>query len=572
MAWAGAEVRRRWQALIVLGVLVGVTAGLAVAAVVGSRQNHEALQRLREATNAHDVTVFASQTDNIEPDWDRLRAMTEVKDLAVWLLLIGEVDGEEYVLFAPGDDRWLDDMNRPIVTSGRMFDPAAPDEMVVAESALGEYPIGTTVHFKALGSDVLTGGDGSNGPDVTFHVVGGVRTINQFTFTEQAFVSPGFVDAYGGDFLRIENADLRLRDPATDVAAVQAAVNEIVFEGTPIFDLNVAARRSETTLGVESNALLILAAVIAIAGGLLVAQAAGRSAASIEEDAPALRGMGMTSADLRLATVLAHTVTLVAAVVAMLATAIGTSGLFPVGLGREIHPEVGIHVAWGWVLPAVVLTAALTMAGIQFAVIRTLRRPTAMAVRAVSRPIALLRRVTSIPVGLGITMAFDSGTGPRRMPARPALVAAIVGVAGVIATLSINNGIEDALAHPGQAGQVSDIVVSPAGFEATGDFDAQWVAEIEEAAGPSAETAQFGRFASSVGGIGTLVLAIQPTGDDITASTELTVTSGRGPERPGEVALGPKTARDMNASIGDTVTLDALDATARVVGIALLPP
>lgn len=570
LTWARAEARRRWRSLAVLGILVGVTAGLALAVLVGSRQNDHALQRLREATNAHDITVFASQTENVEPDWERLRTMPEVDDLAVWLLLIGEVDGEQSVLFGAGDDRWLDEVNRPLVTEGRMYDPAAPDEVVVSESATDEYPIGATIHFTALGSDVLTGGDGSGGPDVTFRVVGAVRTIGQFLFTEQAFVSPGFMAAHAGEFLRVENADLQLRDPAADVAAVQAAVNEVVSEGTPLFDLNVAARRSETTLGVESIALVILAAVIAIAGGLLVAQAAGRSAASIEEDATTLRALGMTDADLRRAILLAHVVTLAATAVTLLAVAIGMSGLFPVGLGRDIHPDVGLHVAWAWILPAVALTMLLTVGGIELAVFRVLRRQSAAPRRSL-RPIAALRRLASVPVALGITMAFEPGRGARRMPVRPALIAAVVGVAGVIGTLSINAGIEDALAHPELGGQVSDIVVSSASFDPTLHLDPAWVARIEAAA-PGIETAEFGRFASSVGGIGTLVLAIRPTGDDTIPSTGLTLTSGRRPAGPGEVALGPKTARDIGASVGDDVTLDALGTRARVVGIALFPP
>ena len=69
-------------------------------------------------------------------------------------------------------------------------------------------------------------------------------------------------------------------------------------------------------------------------------------------------------------------------------------------------------------------------------------------------PHPALRQVSSVPVRLGITMAFDPGTGPQRMPVRPALVAAVVGVAGVVGTLSINAAIDDALAHPELGGQV----------------------------------------------------------------------------------------------------------------------
>jgi hypothetical protein len=42
--WAWSELRRRWKALLVLGLLAGVTTGLVTAAVAGARRPAEVLR------------------------------------------------------------------------------------------------------------------------------------------------------------------------------------------------------------------------------------------------------------------------------------------------------------------------------------------------------------------------------------------------------------------------------------------------------------------------------------------------------------------------------------------------
>ena len=59
--WAGTELRRRWLALVALGLLAGISAGLATAAVAGARRTDTAWERLREVTHASDAIVFTSQ-------------------------------------------------------------------------------------------------------------------------------------------------------------------------------------------------------------------------------------------------------------------------------------------------------------------------------------------------------------------------------------------------------------------------------------------------------------------------------------------------------------------------------
>ena len=55
------ELRRRWLSLVVLGVLSGVAAGLAIAAFDGAQRSSSAYVRMREQLHAADAILFPSQ-------------------------------------------------------------------------------------------------------------------------------------------------------------------------------------------------------------------------------------------------------------------------------------------------------------------------------------------------------------------------------------------------------------------------------------------------------------------------------------------------------------------------------
>ena len=122
--WARVDVRRRWPSLVALGVLVGITAGFALAALGGARRTHTALARLEQQTNSPSAMVFASQSGVFEPDFAKLRTRPGVQDIGVWDLVFGNCDGEPgCVLFASDDGRWGRDVRKPVVIAGRMWDP-----------------------------------------------------------------------------------------------------------------------------------------------------------------------------------------------------------------------------------------------------------------------------------------------------------------------------------------------------------------------------------------------------------------------------------------------------------------
>ncbi|MEY2524468.1 MAG: putative transport system permease protein, partial [Ilumatobacteraceae bacterium] len=223
--WSRSDRRARTVSLVVLGVLVGLTIGLATAAYDGASRTDSALTRLRSRTNASDAVVFATQTELVTADWSKLAKRPEIKQLVRWGLAFGSLPGDpEGVLFVPMDGVWLNTVDRPIVVAGRMFDSQAADEIVVSDDTRKDdgtpMKVGDAIPFTAIGPE----GDFSvppSGQHLDLKVVGIIHTPLSYAFSGGAFLSPGFVTKYRGSALVAENAVIQLRDPKTDIVALR---------------------------------------------------------------------------------------------------------------------------------------------------------------------------------------------------------------------------------------------------------------------------------------------------------------------------------------------------------------
>ncbi len=557
-----------------MGVLIGLTAGFALSAWAGARRTDTALERLRQQTNAADAVVFPSQVGVAHPHWKRLADRPEVRTLAVWDLLFGSYDGQPgAIIFGSKDGTYLGKVEKPVVVQGRMFNPRSSDEVVVDENSVGQVPpVGGTFTYQFYGrnqSDQDT--ELPRGPKVTMHVVGVVREAPEFLFVSdgQVFVPPGFLARYGKRIQTAENADVVLRHGAADVGALRHDVDTLLVPGTPVLDTHATSRRVNTTLAVETTALLLLAAAILLGGGILVAQVLGRSATTIGDDSLALRALGMSRNHLGLATGFSHVVSALVAVPVLFGVALLLSIRFPVGLGRRIDPGVGYHVDWTVIGPGLVVVLAATVVAC-FLIGRGPAGERASRRRPVAAPGAF-RRSAPVAVGLGATMAFEPGRGRRRVPVVPALLAATIAVAGVVASLCIDRGISSALAHPELAGVTWDASVTPAPSAQTGrNVTARLADHMTEKNGVRA-VAVVDRDVINVGHVGAPVFSVRPIAGATTTPIAFTLTSGRGPRRQGEAAIGPATAKDLQVGIGDTVAVGHSGARVRIVGEALFP-
>jgi FtsX-like permease family len=568
--WARQDVRHRWRSLVLLGILVGLTAGFALSAWAGARRTDTALERLRVRTNASDAVAFPSQVGVSHPNWTRLRARPEVASAAVWDLLFGNYNGQPgFLMFGSADGTYLGKVDKPIVMQGRMFNPRSSNEVVVDENTVGQgLPVGAsfTYQFYAHDQDDQTGPP--RGPKVTMHIVGVVREVPEFLFVPdgQVLVSPGFMARYGSRVAGAENADIVLRHGSADMGTLRHDVNALIAPGAPVLDVDAASRRVTTTLAVETTALLLLAGAILLGGGILIAQVLERSASTIADDATALRAFGMSRSHRGLATGLSHLITAAVAAPVAFGFALLASERFPVGLGRHIDPDVGYHVDWTVIGPGIVLAIALVLlASILIGRGSRIRR------QGPYKPPGALRQWAPIAVGLGATMAFEPGRGRRRIPVVPALLAAVMAVMGVVASLTIDRGITNALAHPELAGITFDAGVTPSLPAQTGrNISPELARHLTRKDGVMA-AAVVDRTVINVGNMGTPVFSVRPIAGASATPIAFTVISGRAPQNRTEAAIGPATAKDLGLGIGDTVSVGPERVRVRIVGEALFP-
>lgn len=570
--WSRSDFRSRAVSLVVLGVLVGLTVGLATAAYDGARRTDSALTRLQSRTNASDAVVFATQAGLVTADWSKLAKRPEVKQLVRWGLAFGNLDGdEEGALFVPMDGVWLDKVDRPVVVAGRMFDRQAADEIVVSDDARNDdgspINIGDTYPFTAVKSD----GDFSkpaSGPHLDVRVVGIVDTPLSYVFTGGAFLSPGFIAKYGASSYVAENAVIQLRDPRVDIGALRSDASADVAQGVPVLDFHVTDRRVTATTDVEGAMLRLLAAIVALAGVAFVGQALARSAATIGSDAPTLRAVGMTRRELVIAALRPHLVTAAIAVVVTTLTAVVASRWFPVGLAAGVDPDRGIQVNVVLVTLAAVLAALITLG---VAALGSWRAARPLAVRASGQGTWLAHLPLARPVAarVGARMAFENAGSKRKGSAWPALIGAAAAVTGVVAIVTVNHGLTDAVAHPEVAGVAWDATVVPvqADISLTGGIKPSLVDAVATQPGVAA-VGTIARYVSQIGELGVPIFTVIDRSAGPTV--HLVTLSGREPQSDDEIVLGPSTARDLGVRTGGTVNLsDGRSAT--VVGLGLFP-
>jgi hypothetical protein len=139
-------------------------------------------------------------------------------------------------------------------------------------------------------------------------------------------------------------------------------------------------------------------------------------------------------------------------------------------------------------------------------------------------------------------------------------------VLGVIGALTLGAGIDDASRHTERFGAVWDVEVS-----VLDEPDEAFLSAPDTlAADPDvAAVARIARIARLTLPVGDLVLPLYAL-DEFEGSMDFALLAGRPPQRPGEVVLGPDSAKTLGVGVGDKIEVGA-GGEFHVVGLALLP-
>jgi ABC-type lipoprotein release transport system permease subunit len=576
MLWSRSELRRRWWSLVLLGVLAGLAAGLVTAAVSGAQRSRSAYPRMREQLLAADAVFFPSQVRIGDADVTKLGSIPEVAAWSGFALMPGSFSelGPGAGPFVPVGDGWWNTIERAKVLAGRLPNPDRDDEMVVNDPAHklgGQVGKSLTLHtwspadYEKFGeAERPPPDDELHGPVVRMKVVGVVRmpidSVLTFATEPEIYPSPGFYAQHKNQIaLYFTNAFVRLRHGAADLPAFRRHVAEVYGRSDiPVKDLSSDVKRVQNSTDLERTALVLFAAAALLASLVLIGQAFVRSAQSEADAVPTLSAMGLDPPGLIAGLALPHLVTVAVAAMVSIITTYVLSARFPIGLARQLDPDVGYHLQPGYLLAGaaavILVSAAMALGASWLTTRRSLGHGRAHRTRIVG---AVSRTGAPVPAAVGASLALEQTGGRGAVPVRPALAAAAVGILGVVGAVTLVAGINDALREPARSGRTWQLEA-----EVGSGQQVQQAATVSELR----DLGVVSRFAGTVRGQDVPLYAIV----NVKGATHFVVLHGRLPEGNDETMLGARSAKVLGVKLDDTIQADGSSLPLHVVGIGLL--
>ena len=472
---ARAIVRRRWLALVALGLVAGLAGATVTSAVALARRTGTAYERLEHASASGDVSMFVTAGDDVA------RQVVELPGVeSAWQagFGVGAVAGTtEYVGVLAGPPP-PEGLFRPIPIEGRLPDPDAADEVVLhellareAEAVLDGPVVGARIPLRFLTREDFeafdTGFGEPHGPAIEVTVVGIVRLAGRPEALFSTFASPAFAeqhpDALFAPALYIdleggESAVPAFLDQLDRLARELAPLEEGAEEFVP-FEVELTSEsRGEvaTTSGALVTGLLVFALVAGIAGMIVIGQAFARYHAATATDQQTESALGLSPGQRAGSRALAAALSaLLAAVITAGIGAVAGSG-DPIGAVAAYEPRPGRSmniavVAGGAVGTALVVLAAAGITA-RFAV-----RPRRSERRG--RAIGRVARLGGGPAGIGVRFATGTGGGDAGRAARIGLTGLVIGIMGVTAALTFGASLRRVVDTPERYGWTGDFAV-----------------------------------------------------------------------------------------------------------------
>lgn len=568
-----ADVRRRWLALVLIGLLVGSVGAAVTASVAGARRSVTAYERLADLTGQPDATIISF----VDPGFlDTVSALPEVEETWPLRAVVGQIlDSPEisYLSVIAGPPR-PPGLFTPLVIDGRLPDDDEAGEVAVAEGlareadiALGDrVPLGllTQEQFESFAE----GFGQPDGPTVDLEVVGTFRVAGNDA-TEQVGIlgSPAFAalaeGGGGGDGAMIRLTDVPGAEARFAAGVLEASAEfDLPPEAAELgaYDLKMAVDDRESSIAsarVVSRGLLLVGAVGLLVGLLGVVQTLLRHQSRGLGAQPVLGAVGLDRRQRVVASVLPFlVVSTTIAVVVCVGGAIALSPLLPIGSSRRIEPSPGIEVNAAVLAAGAVVSVVVFVAVAGVVALRLVRyRPRA------ERPGPSLfgrwtRTGVPLPMAIGTGLALDRGRSGSAVSVRAALVGGIVAVATLVGASAFAISLDRLVETPARYGSPGDLLVA----DARDDLVDELMADPDVVA-----ILQTRGFDLVVDGSRRDALSAEV----LEGSIGFNLLDGRTPTGPAEVALGPELADRLEVGVGDRVTIGGAGTPATVVGLVL---
>ncbi|HEY3717391.1 MAG TPA: FtsX-like permease family protein [Jatrophihabitantaceae bacterium] len=587
IAWLRLDLRRRWRSLAVLGLLVAISAGVVLTALAGARRGASALTRLQDRTLPATAVALPNQPGF---DWDKVRALPEVEALTGFAVdynmafegLPGDVGG-----FPAADDAVMRTIERPVVLAGRVFDPAAADEVVVSALFVKNFHkgVGDTVVLQLptpAERALATGEVGKlSGPRVTLRIVGVIRSpwFSDAPGSPGGLqMSPGVTAKYhdniigSGPTATFVNALIRLRGGEATIPRFRQDLARVTGRSDiDVWNRPDQLRQEQRSIAFEARCLLAFGGAALVAALFLVGPAIARYVTASTAELQTMRALGMTPRQ-AVATAAAGP-----AIAGLLGALIGTGGAlvasrwFPIGSASALEPTPGISADWTVIGPGPALVTLLVVAGSVLTgglALGSSRRTAASRRSGVA--LAAARAGLPVPVVIGTRFALETGRGRAAVPVRPALIGAVAGVLGILAAFTFAHGVSDAASNPARFGQTYDLGTYIG--ENGQDFGPARPALAIVAKNPDVTGVNDARVAVATGPGGDTSVTLW-TDAPVDKPIEAVLTQGRLPQSANEVVLAPQSVSRLHTGVGRQVTLtgDRSAAALTVTGVGFVP-
>jgi putative ABC transport system permease protein len=605
--------RLRWRAWTGLAIVLGVFAGVVMALAIGAHRSSEAYPRFVAQQRAADVILagqsaytFVGSLDLDEVD--KMRSVVTHAHAFAVLPFSARVDNgpllgnADLFAVAAANEQLGHSVEKWKVLSGRFADPHRAEE-ATASFELAErlhLHVGSTVRFHfyksttfaVVAARLLTswgprldelartgnGGfeDPADGPSLDVKVVGIEASPLEFPplttdLSPVLHLTPAFERIYAKQIAGTPIDYVRLA-ASTDLATFQQAVEQIANrENRPaafISTLNNQQPKVQRSIRAESIVLATLAALVAFAGAVALAQALARQAYAEARDDPTLYALGMERGQMFAVAVLRSAyIGAVAAVVACL-LAWRLAPQMMLSLARKANLEHGYPVyGTAFAIGAAAVFAFTLLVGsiVALFIARTGRNRDEIARERSSRRFGASFRAAWVPVSAALGARFALQRARRSAPAWTA----IAGIALCLGLLTFASTFVEHLrrdlTEKDRYGWNWDVKIGAPALPDIADpiapsLRAQpGVVDLSVAAATQAE----------VDNARVDVLGI----DQIVGNAIPTIAEGRVPRAPDEIALGSRTLRHIEKRVGDTVSvrIGRASATYRVVGRAIFP-
>jgi hypothetical protein len=605
-----ALLRRRWHAWVGIGLVLGVFAGVVMSLAIGAETSNSSYPKFVGAQNAADVVLAGKSAFQLvgSVDLDQVDRLIYVKDHARGFVALpftahigtGPALGTGDLLpVASADDALGHSIERWKILKGRVADPRRTDEATasfelaarlhvgVGDSILFRFYDAST--FNANAVKLLTQWPGrlitlartgqgdfidqADGPFLKITITGIEASPLEFPplVTDLAPVlhlTPAFYNQYANKIAGSPISYLRL-SYTSDLQAFQRRVEDLANGNGVSFISKLSNQEPKVQRSVHAEALVLatLAALIAFAGAVALAQALTRQAYAESADDATLLALGMQRGQMvAIALIRSAFIALVAVVVACVGSWLA-SPLFLLSLAEKANLDRGFPAHWhGLLIGAATILAFTMLVGLVGAliVVRSERRRAERERALRARLLAQLGQPW-VPLTALLGTRFALLRARRSAPAWTAIASIGLCVALLTLASTFTAHLHRDLTEKARYGWNWDVAI---GAPALPDIGGNLVPALR---------AQPGLTGLSVGSVTQMDVADVRVDalamDSVTGDALPTISEGRPPRTAEEIALGARTMDRAHTAVGRIVKTQIGSRTAdyRVVGQAIFP-